>query len=42
MIKGALITGATVTNNLRVQLASETGGTTVTMKAGSFIKYRAY
>lgn len=42
IIKGVLITGASVTNNLRVQIASETGGTSVTVKAGSFIKYRTY
>lgn len=37
-----LIAGATPSGNFRIQLASETAGTIVTMKAGSFIKYRAY
>lgn len=37
-----LIAGASPTGNFRVQLASETNGTMVTMKAGSRIKYRTY
>lgn len=42
MIKGNIITGGTVTLGLRLQLASETGGTNVTVRAGSFLKYRTY
>lgn len=30
------------TASIQVNLASETGGTNVTMKAGSFIRYRTY
>lgn len=41
-IRGAMTTGATVTLGLRIQLASETAGTNVTIKAGSFLKYRTY
>jgi hypothetical protein len=37
---GTLIVGASPTGNWRVQLASETAGTSVTMKAGSWIRYR--
>ncbi len=40
--RGVLITGGTVTLGLRIQLASETAGTNVTIKAGSFLKYRTY
>jgi hypothetical protein len=39
---GIIITGGTVTLGLRLQIASETAGTNVTVKAGSFLKYRAY
>ena len=41
-IRGNIITGGTVTLGLRLQLASGTAGTNVTMKAGSYIKYRTY
>lgn len=41
LIEGALIAGATPSGTLRIQLASETAGTSVTVKAGSFLKYRA-
>lgn len=41
-IRAAFTTGATVTGNFRIQLASETAGTNVTAKAGSFIRYREY
>lgn len=34
------IAGASPSGTIRVQLASETAGTVVTVKAGSFIKYR--
>lgn len=40
-IKGTFDTGASPTGTLKLQLASETGGTTVTAKAGSFLRYRA-
>lgn len=39
---GAALAGASPSGNLRVQIASETAGTTVTVKAGSFIRYRTY
>lgn len=41
-IKGIVVAGATPSGTVKVQLASETAGTTVTIKAGSFIKYRTY
>lgn len=41
-IKGNIVTGATVTLGFRLQLASETAGTNVTIKAGSYLKYRVY
>jgi hypothetical protein len=40
LIEGQAMAGATPSGTIRVQLASETAGTTVTMKAGSFLKYR--
>lgn len=42
IIGGNLITGGTVTLGLRLQLASETAGTNVTVRAGSFLRYRTY
>lgn len=39
-IKGMVIAGASPSGTVKVQMASETAGTTVTAKAGSFIKYR--
>jgi len=39
-LEGYAISGATPSGTIKVQLASETAGTSVTMKAGSFIKYR--
>lgn len=39
-IKGALITGASPSGTVKIQLASETAATNVTAKAGSYIKYR--
>jgi hypothetical protein len=39
-LEGLVISGATPSGTVKVNLASETAGTTVTMKAGSFIKYR--
>ena len=41
-IKGVVIAGASPSGTVKVQLASETAGTTVTIKAGSFIRYRSY
>lgn len=41
IIEGMVIAGATPSGTLKVQLASETAGTNVTLKAGSFLKYRA-
>ena len=38
---GTFVTGASPSGTFRVQLASETNGTTVTMKAGSSLRYRA-
>jgi hypothetical protein len=35
-----LVTGASPSGNLQITLASETAGTNVTMKAGSWIRYR--
>lgn len=34
--------GATPSGNLRIQVASETAGTNVTIKAGSYLRYRSY
>jgi hypothetical protein len=42
LVYGVLRAGATPSGNARVQLASETGGTNVTVKAGSYIRYRTY
>jgi hypothetical protein len=39
-ILGNFIAGATPSGTVKVQLASETGGTNVTAKAGSYLKYR--
>lgn len=39
-IWGSFVTGATPSSTLRVFLASETSGTNVTVKAGSYIRYR--
>lgn len=36
-----LVAGASPASTFRIQLASETAGTTVTMKAGSWIRYRS-
>jgi hypothetical protein len=41
-VKGMVVAGAAPSGNVRIQLASETSGASVTMKAGSFIKYRIY
>lgn len=37
---GMIVAGATPSGAVRVQLASETAGTVVTMRAGSYIRYR--
>ena len=39
-ISGMLLAGASPSGTLQIRLASETAGTNVTMKAGSFIRYR--
>lgn len=39
-IYGTAIAGASPTGDVQITLASETGGTTVTAKAGSYLKYR--
>lgn len=39
-VAGIFRAGATPSGNVRVQLASEAAGTNVTIKAGSFLKYR--
>lgn len=39
-VLGVAVAGATPSGNIRLQMASETAGTTVTMRAGSFLKYR--
>jgi len=39
-IKGMVIAGASPSGTVKIQLASETAGTNVTIKAGSFLKYR--
>lgn len=41
-VYGAAVVNASPSGNLRVQLASETAGTNVTVKAGSFLRYRTY
>lgn len=40
-IRGTVLAGASPSGTVRVQMASETGGTNVTVKAGSFIRYRS-
>jgi hypothetical protein len=40
IIEGMAVAGASPSGNIRLQFASETAGTTVTVKAGSFLKYR--
>lgn len=39
-LEGLVVAGASPSGTVKVNLASETAGTNVTMKAGSFIKYR--
>lgn len=39
-IKGSVRAGASPAGTVKVQMASETAGTNVTVKAGSFLKYR--
>lgn len=40
-IRGTFVAGASPSGTIKLQMASETGGTNVTVKAGSFLKYRA-
>ncbi len=42
IIEGVAIAGASPSGTIKVQLASETAATNVTVKAGSFIRYREY
>jgi hypothetical protein len=39
---GAVSAGASPSGTVKVQLASETAGTTVTIKAGSYLRYRSF
>jgi hypothetical protein len=39
--RGLLVAGASPVGPVQIQIASETGGTTVTVKAGSVIRFRA-
>lgn len=39
-IKGVGVVGSNTTGTIRIQLASETAGTNVTAKTGSYLKYR--
>lgn len=41
-MSGLMIAGGAPGSSLRVQLASETAGTAVTMKAGSFLRWKAF
>lgn len=41
-LKGIIDAGASPTDSLKIQLASETAGTNVTIRSGSFFKYRTY
>lgn len=41
-VRGFLIAGASPSGTLRIQLASETAATNVTIKAGSFLRYRVF
>lgn len=41
-VKGMLIAGASPSGTTRIQLASETAATNVTIKAGSYLKYRTF
>lgn len=42
LVTGVLRAGASVSGDFQITLASEVGSSQVTMKAGSFIRYRAY
>lgn len=42
LVYGWVRAGATPSGNVRVQLASETGGTIVRIVAGSYLRYRTY
>lgn len=41
-VVGMLVSGATPSGTLKVQLASETAGTSVSIKAGSFLRWREF
>lgn len=42
IFEGLVVAGASPSGTVKVQLASETAGTNVTIKAGSYLKYRSY
>lgn len=42
LIEGMAVAGANPSGSINIQLASETAGTNVIAKAGSFLKYRSY
>ena len=42
IIEGIVVAGANPSGTVKVQLASETAGTVVTIKAGSYLRYREY
>jgi len=42
VLRAALIAGASASGAFKIQFASETNGTSVTMKAGSYLRYRTY
>jgi len=42
ILAGMLIAGSSPSGTFRLQLASETSGTSVTIKAGSFFRYRTF
>lgn len=41
LVVGTFIAGASPAGTIKLQMASETAGTNVTVKTGSFLKYRA-
>ncbi len=41
-VDGIALAGATPSGSVRIQLASETAGTNVTLKAGSILRYRTF
>ena len=41
-VRGMVLAGAAPSGTIKIQLASETAGTNVTLKAGSFLRYRTF